>query len=131
MSIIYLTNQRPQYDRFSHTKIILGRIMKIGMRTVIKQSVVMIIGDIKMIGTITDKMVVMIKDKTLITGIFLRKGTTTSDNHITVIVIKENIISTEVSISVTINQKVHDNFNTTIVKEVVKMCRIRLCQRRG
>ena len=41
------------------------------MITVIKRSVVMIIGDIKMIGTITDKMTMMIKDKTLITGIFL------------------------------------------------------------
>ena len=42
--------------------------MKIGMITIIKWTVVMIIGDIKMIGTITDKMTVMIKDKTLITG---------------------------------------------------------------
>ena len=42
------------------------------MRTVIKQSVVMIIGDIKMIGTITDKMTVMIKDKTLTIGIILQ-----------------------------------------------------------
>ena len=76
----------------------------------------MIIGDIKMIGTITDKMTVMIKDKTLITGIFLRKETTTTDNHITVIVIpmKENIISSEDSISVLINQKDHGSSNTTM-----------------
>ena len=128
MSIIYLINQLPQYNRFSYTKIILGRIIKIGMITVIKRSVVMIVGDIKMIGTITDKMTVMIKDKTLITGIFLRKETPTTDNHLTVIVIpmKENIISTVVFISVTISQKDHGSFNTTIVKGVVMMCRIRL-----
>ena len=88
----------------------------------------MIIGDIKMIRTITDKMTGMIKDKMLITGFFLRKMLTTPDNHITVIVIsiKENIIGTEVFISVTISQKDHDNFNTTTVREVVNICRIRL-----
>ena len=57
-NIIYLTNQRPQYDRFSHTKIILGLMMKIGMVTIIKRNVVIIIDNFKMIGTITDKMTV-------------------------------------------------------------------------
>ena len=100
--------------------------MKIGMITVIKRSVVMIIGDIKMIGTITDKMTGRTKDKTLITEIFLQKETTTTDNHITVIVIpmRENIINTVVFISVTISPKDHDTFNTTIVTEVIKICKI-------
>ena len=102
--------------------------MKIDMITDIKRTVVMIIGDIKMIGTITEKMTERIKDRTRITGIFLRKETPITDNHITVIVIpmRENIISTVVFISITISQKDHDTFNTTIVTEVIKMCRIRL-----
>ena len=128
MSIIYLINQHPQYVRFSHIKTILGREVKVGMRTVIKRSVVMIIGDIKMIGIITNKMTERTKDKTLITKFFLWKETPTTANHIMVIVIpmKVNIISTEVLISVTISPKDRGTFNITTVTEVIKMCRIRL-----
>ena len=72
VSIIYLINEQPHYVRFSHIKTILGHEMKISMITVTKRTVVMIIGDIKMIGTIIDAMTVMIKDKMLITRIFLR-----------------------------------------------------------
>ena len=102
--------------------------MMIGMITVIKRTVVMIIGNIKMIGIITDKMTERIKDRTRITGIFLRKETPTTDNHVTVIVIpmRENIISTVVFIRVTISPKDHNTFNTTIVIEVIKMSRRRL-----
>ena len=39
--------------------------MRLGMVTVIKRNIVMIVSDIKMIGTITDKMTVMITDKML------------------------------------------------------------------
>ena len=126
MSINYLIKPQLQCIRFNHIKTILGYDMKNGMITVIKQ--IIVINDIQMIGIITDKVTERIKDRPWIIGIFLRKEITTTDNHITVSVIrmKGNIISTVVFINVTISPKDHNTFNTIMTIEMIRICKRRI-----